>query len=1146
MEWVVHVLFGGASMTSPNMCLKQEDVNMKKKGLGRKIATTALSLALLVSMIAVPSAAGTYPYPAPATKADAQVNLNQATGVYNVVKPEYDAAVASYNKAKAALDGQIAAYRDAVLAEMAARLQAVADTIKAANDAAALEAEARDDQAALIARKNEAEDRLAQLNTIKDERNALTLASINAKQAEIAAIEAQIAELEAQKTNADSPELEAARARLVEAEEEYNWALQDYNVSKPMRDAKAEFERREAELGEDYTAAKTRYEEAYARYNELSDKLNNELSDERYFAENALIEAENAYNIAKMQAIAESQGLDYATAKEACDNALALANEKDDLYWNLESEAEGSPEAEAYYEAIADTQQAWADYFALCDAHQEERDALCQAEDALYYAEEAYNSTDPESEEYADLLAELQRCQAVYNDCKEIYDPLEAEELAAQAAYEKAEANEEACKTAFHEASNLTEIAQAREDAWNEYWAAQEALDEITSQINEEEFDGEFPQEVLVLQAEYEAAQATYSDKQTAYEAAESERDAAEAEYLEAYEEMYALYNLDMKVLAILTKDYDGSTLDGLPPYSSYVKRISEAKEALAALEESLEDEASYLAAKDEFINQIKQYQEYADELSLLMSDYWTAQNKLAVAYFGITEDEEMSAWDKLYKAEEAVDNAVNNNNDAATRHKLMLLQNGSAVFRHDCEYCEGGGDTNYYRLWNQQDLTDIENELEANVASALAEYEEADPEWDEYEYYRLQHLYERALFSQNEFDLYKSIRESIEEEAFSTFVQAEIAYTEANNDYSDLMDDVWNLDVSEIEEETLSEEQLPYLTAYRNAIDAYVEAANNYYPGSCEFNGYSFVYNDLVPSSAWTMAGTFGFNETHPEQASLIIATMMDEDEQSSFPEHRLALASDALTAAQDAVTQLAASVLTEEQLAEIDGEIAARNEDKISKEAEKAAIEAEAQEDINAIDADISAKNDEIFGLGTAIEERASVIAVRAADAASKEEAKILAKAEYDNPTGVEQDFSVMNGLLVAEAKAKAELDSITPVYNDAVANLNKAKADLDQKIKEERTVGKVTGLKVVAGKKKATVSYSKGKNVTGYVIYRSTKKSSGFKKVATTKYTSWTNKSLKKGKTYYFKVKAYRVVEGKTYYSSSWSSTVKVKVK
>lgn len=77
--------------------------------------------------------------------------------------------------------------------------------------------------------------------------------------------------------------------------------------------------------------------------------------------------------------------------------------------------------------------------------------------------------------------------------------------------------------------------------------------------------------------------------------------------------------------------------------------------------------------------------------------------------------------------------------------------------------------------------------------------------------------------------------------------------------------------------------------------------------------------------------------------------------------------------------------------------------------------------------------------------------------------------------------------------------------------------------------------------AGKVKIT-SYKKTKTtiklrwkklstpVSGYMIYRSTRKSSGYKKIKTvsSKTSSYTNKRLKRGKTYYYKIRPYRTVK------------------
>lgn len=72
---------------------------------------------------------------------------------------------------------------------------------------------------------------------------------------------------------------------------------------------------------------------------------------------------------------------------------------------------------------------------------------------------------------------------------------------------------------------------------------------------------------------------------------------------------------------------------------------------------------------------------------------------------------------------------------------------------------------------------------------------------------------------------------------------------------------------------------------------------------------------------------------------------------------------------------------------------------------------------------------------------------------------------------------------------------------------------------------------------------VSWNKLNGVSGYRIYRSTKKNSGYKylKQVSSKTTSYTNKKLKSGKTYYYKVRAYSNVFGDRYYGA-YSSPLK----
>ena len=77
---------------------------------------------------------------------------------------------------------------------------------------------------------------------------------------------------------------------------------------------------------------------------------------------------------------------------------------------------------------------------------------------------------------------------------------------------------------------------------------------------------------------------------------------------------------------------------------------------------------------------------------------------------------------------------------------------------------------------------------------------------------------------------------------------------------------------------------------------------------------------------------------------------------------------------------------------------------------------------------------------------------------------------------------------------------------------------------------------------------ISWKKVKNATGYEVYQSMKKNSGYKKVKTiTKNKTVTYKAgkLKKKKTYYFKIRTYRKAGGTTYYGN-YSNVKKMKVK
>lgn len=83
--------------------------------------------------------------------------------------------------------------------------------------------------------------------------------------------------------------------------------------------------------------------------------------------------------------------------------------------------------------------------------------------------------------------------------------------------------------------------------------------------------------------------------------------------------------------------------------------------------------------------------------------------------------------------------------------------------------------------------------------------------------------------------------------------------------------------------------------------------------------------------------------------------------------------------------------------------------------------------------------------------------------------------------------------------------------------------------------------------ASKTTAKVTWKKVTGATGYKVYMSTSKKGSYKVVSTVKgatKVTYTKENLKKNKTYYFKVRAYKSVNGKNLYSG-YTSAVKVKM-
>ena len=92
-----------------------------------------------------------------------------------------------------------------------------------------------------------------------------------------------------------------------------------------------------------------------------------------------------------------------------------------------------------------------------------------------------------------------------------------------------------------------------------------------------------------------------------------------------------------------------------------------------------------------------------------------------------------------------------------------------------------------------------------------------------------------------------------------------------------------------------------------------------------------------------------------------------------------------------------------------------------------------------------------------------------------------------------------------------------------------------------------GKTT-LTVTPGKKKAYLKWKKATDAQGYIVYRSTSKNGTYKAIAAIKkgtIIKYTDKKVSSKRTYYYRVRAYRVVNGKKMYGS-YSSVKAAKIK
>ena len=200
---------------------------------------------------------------------------------------------------------------------------------------------------------------------------------------------------------------------------------------------------------------------------------------------------------------------------------------------------------------------------------------------------------------------------------------------------------------------------------------------------------------------------------------------------------------------------------------------------------------------------------------------------------------------------------------------------------------------------------------------------------------------------------------------------------------------------------------------------------------------------------------------------------------------------------------------------------------------------------------------------------------------DTQMAEEEKALVKAKkdaladlylYKVPADYREVEATMLSSILAEgeasinaAKTKEEVEALLAVYKARIDELKtdaeytreeeearkeqekqkrKAKSAAIKKAKARKTRIKVKALK----KHRAKVIWKKVSGVTGYKVYRATNKTGKYKLIKTIKKAGtlkYTNKKLKKGKKYFYKLRTYTVIDGKAYLGK-WSAVKKVKAK
>ena len=151
--------------------------------------------------------------------------------------------------------------------------------------------------------------------------------------------------------------------------------------------------------------------------------------------------------------------------------------------------------------------------------------------------------------------------------------------------------------------------------------------------------------------------------------------------------------------------------------------------------------------------------------------------------------------------------------------------------------------------------------------------------------------------------------------------------------------------------------------------------------------------------------------------------------------------------------------------------------------------------------------------------------------------------------------EQISQSKNVLLAHKNIQTQIDNLSTENKNLNSELNKIEENdkikqneienqgkLIQKTPKKQSISLVNKIK-----KQLTIKWKKNNKVSGYeVVYSANKKFTGKKTVRKAKTTtSYKIKGLKKGKTYYAKVRSYKTVNGKRIYGA-YSTAKKATIK